>query len=120
MPTHVHRAWLATLAATALLAGGPAAAQGGEGSALISPSKALVRSTGTWRLVYTVGASGVAPGGGLRVHASGFPRRVFESPQTGNPTTSGYAHRMAMGSLFLSIGEQVVWPRWKRTWTCCS
>ena len=85
MPTHVHRAWLATLAATALLAGGPAAAQGGEGSALISPSKALVRSTGTWRLVYTVGASGVAPGGGLRVHASGFPRRVFESPQTGNP-----------------------------------
>lgn len=76
------RSGAATLAVAAVSAAVVVAAREGEGSAQITPPTAVVRSTGTWRVVYTVGAAGIVPGGGLRIHASGFPKRVFETPQT--------------------------------------
>jgi len=93
------RARIARVSAALMLAVatgvGTARAQDGEGAARMEPNWAEVRATGTWRLIHTVGTSGIVPGGGLRIQFSGFPTRVFAKPQCANPSESDYVTAVA-------------------------
>jgi hypothetical protein len=63
----------------------------GEGTAQIEPGPTAVAATiGTWTVTYHPGPGGLAPGGGLRLQLSGYPIRLFETPQTGDPVSRAY------------------------------
>lgn len=82
-----HLAWIALFGCLLV----PAVGADGEGTATISPSGiVLAGTTGTWTITYTAGPPGIAPGGGLRLALSGFPIRLFATPQCDDPTKPNY------------------------------
>lgn len=63
----------------------------GEGQATIEPAGVVVgASAGTWTIIYRPGSEGLAPGGGLRLHLSGFPINLFATPQCDDPAGPNY------------------------------
>jgi hypothetical protein len=56
---------------------GPMSWADGEGSASVTPGSAQVREWGTQQVIYTVGSSGIAQGGGLKIQ---FPKS-WHGPQ---------------------------------------
>jgi len=74
-----------------ILAASPVTAADGEGTAAIEPARAVRGgSLGTWTLTYTPGPEGLKPDGGIRVAFSGFPVRLFDTPQCEDPTAPAY------------------------------
>jgi len=69
---------------------GIAAAHQGDRKAVLDPSASVVRPVRTWTLTYTVGPSGIATNGGLRLGFSSFPQRVFQTPQVDDPKAPNY------------------------------
>ena len=61
-----------------------------SGSARIEPARAVVKGTGTWTVIYTTGPAGIHRGGGLQINFSGFPTRVFETPQVEDARGANY------------------------------
>ena len=70
----------------------------GIGSAeLEGPKVAEVASHQTWTLVYTAGAAGIRPGGGIRVGLRHLP--YWTTPQTADPKKPGYFTVTAPGDV---------------------
>ncbi len=85
------RGFAITAVVISLLVIGGVAAGDGEGTASISPSGvAIAASSGTWTITYTADECGIAPGGGIRLQLSGYPVRLFATPQCDNPKGPNY------------------------------
>jgi len=80
------RGLITALSFVAMMAlGGPVCRADGEGSATVIPGRAPVREWSTQQVIYTVGSSGIAQGGGIKVQ---FPKswHVTRFPLNLDPT----------------------------------